>query len=304
MDEEIQLKKVKIEDYELLDKYYRLRRPETADSNLFDLYLWNNLDDSRYFVESEGICFVAKDNKGKYFSVSPACKRENLYKYFKKTEKYFNEVLNTKLVMYVVDKEVVDTLDLNEDDYVVVYDRTYADYVYDAKKLQPFPGKSYHKKKNNLNHFKKTYDGLYEFKFLDKEDKDIIFEFLNNWSEYKKDTPEYSMIECELQGIDFVIDNKSKMDYKMAGVFVEGKMQAFTIGTYYSEEDMVYIPVEKANPTMRGLSQYICSEFLKQAYPEASKVNREDDMGIEGLRKSKLSYRPIYLVDKYTIIQK
>ena len=67
---------------------------------------------------------------------------------------------------------------------------------------------------------------------------------------------------------------------------------------------MVYIPIEKANPNIRGLYQYICSEFLVEVFPEAAKENREDDMGLEGLRKSKQSYNPIYMVEKYTIIQK
>ena len=67
---------------------------------------------------------------------------------------------------------------------------------------------------------------------------------------------------------------------------------------------MVYLPVEKANPEIRGLYQYICSQFLITAFPNAGKENREDDMGLEGLRKSKLSYNPIYMVEKYTIIQK
>ena len=67
---------------------------------------------------------------------------------------------------------------------------------------------------------------------------------------------------------------------------------------------MVYLPVEKANPEIRGLYQYICSQFLITAFTGAGKENREDDMGLEGLRKSKLSYNPIYMVEKYTIIQK
>ena len=46
------------------------------------------------------------------------------------------------------------------------------------------------------------------------------------------------------------------------------------------------------------------SEFLKEVFPMAGKVNREDDMGLDGLRKSKESYNPIYMIEKYTIIQK
>ena len=69
--------------------------------------------------------------------------------------------------MYLVDKEALEILDLSEDEYVIVPDRTYFDYVYDAQKLRTFSGKKYHKKKNHLNAFKKEYEGRYEFKISD-----------------------------------------------------------------------------------------------------------------------------------------
>ena len=55
--------------------------------------------------------------------------------------------------MYVVDKQALNTLQLSEEDYVIVEDRTYADYVYDAEKLRTFSGKKFHKKKNNYNNY-------------------------------------------------------------------------------------------------------------------------------------------------------
>lgn len=74
-------------------------------------------------------------------------------------------------------KAAVDLLQLPEDEYVVVPDRTYADYVYDAEKLRTFSGKKYHKKKNHLNAFKREYEGRYEFKFLSKKDEPEILAF-------------------------------------------------------------------------------------------------------------------------------
>ena len=90
--------------------------------------------------------WVAKSEDGQYYSSIPCCKDEDLKECFLETQKYFNEVLQKKLVMYVVDKAAVDLLQLPEDEYVVVPDRTYADYVYDAEKLRTFSGKKYHKK--------------------------------------------------------------------------------------------------------------------------------------------------------------
>ena len=155
-----------------------------------------------------------------------------------------------------------------------------------------------------VNYFKKNYEGRFEFRLLTKEDKDSIIDYLRRWASFKEGTPEYEMIEDELNGISFVIDHMDSMEFKMAGVLVDGKLAAFTIGNYYEADKLVYINVEKADPSIRGLYQCICSEFLIQAFPDAELVNREDDMGLEGLRKSKMSYHPIKLVEKYTIMQK
>lgn len=301
---EYHLQDIKLEDYKYLDKYYQMRRPETADSNLLNLYLWSNCYPTKYFSNDKGIMWVAKSDNGQYYSSIPCCKKEDLKECFYDTVEYFNTKLNKKLVMYVVDKDAVDTLNLSEEEYLIIPDRTYADYVYDAEKLRSFPGKKYHGKKNHLNAFKKQNEGRYRFEFLSGKNLTEINDFLTEWKKNKQHTEEQKFIESEAIGINYILQNEEVFDYKIGGVYIDDKLEAFTIGTYYEKEDMVYIPVEKANPEIRGLYQYICSEFLKQAFPTAGKENREDDMGLEGLRKSKLSYHPLYLVEKYTIIQK
>ena len=152
--EEYNLQEIRIEDYNIIKEYYQMRRPETADSNILDLYIWLNCYPTWYFTNDKGLMWVAKSEDGQYYSSIPCCKDEDLKECFLETQKYFNEVLQKKLVMYVVDKAAVDLLQLPEDEYVVVSDRTYADYVYDAEKLRTFSGKKYHKKKNHLNAFK------------------------------------------------------------------------------------------------------------------------------------------------------
>ena len=248
--------------------------------------------------------WVAKSEDGQFYSAIPCCRNEDLRECFLETQEYFNNCLKKKLTMYVVDKEAVEILDLPKDEYVVVPDRTYFDYIYDAEKLRTFSGKKYHGKKNHLNAFKRDYEGRYEFKILTKNNEKEILDFIDKWKITKEHSQEHEFIDSEAKGVKFLLDNEEYLDYKMAGVYIDGELKAFTIGNYYKEEDMVYIPVEKADHNIRGLYQYICSEFLKEVFPMAGKVNREDDMGLDGLRKSKESYNPIYMIEKYTIIQK
>lgn len=300
----INIKNITIENYPEINQYFGLRRPETSDSNILDLYLWANCYPTWYYCTDKALIWIAKSEDGTYYSSIPCCRQEDIKEAFYETESFFNQILGKKLTMYVVDKAAIEQLELPEDKYIVVRDRAYDDYIYDAEKLRTLSGRKYHKKKNHLNSFKREYEGRYEFKLLDFANKNEIYEFLQKWTDLKKDAAQREYIEYEARGIEEVFAYYDILQFKIGGVYVDGKLEAFTIGKYYPEENMVYISVEKANPDIRGLYAYINNEFLIQAFPMASKVNREDDMGIENLRKAKESYYPIYMIEKYTIIQK
>ncbi|EPZ55659.1 hypothetical protein H477_3018 [[Clostridium] sordellii ATCC 9714] len=66
---------------------------------------------------------------------------------------------------------------------------------------------------------------------------------------------------------------------------------------------MAVIHIEKANPEIRGLYPYINQQFLVNEFPDVELVNREEDLGLEGLRKAKLSYHPCKFVEKYTVTE-
>ena len=91
---------------------------------------------------------------------------------------------------------------------------------------------------------------------------------------------------------------------KIGGIYIDGTLQAFSIGVRSESESMAIIDVEKANPDIDGLYQIINREFLVSEFPDVDLVNREDDIGIEGLRRSKLSYYPCGFENKYILRQK
>ena len=97
--EEYNLQEIRIEDYNIIKEYYQMRRPETADSNILDLYIWLNCYPTWYFTNDKGLMWVAKSEDGQYYSSIPCCKDEDLKECFLETQKYFNEVLQKKLVM-------------------------------------------------------------------------------------------------------------------------------------------------------------------------------------------------------------
>lgn len=79
---------------------------------------------------------------------------------------------------------------------------------------------------------------------------------------------------------------------------IDGKMQALTVGGQLNLDTAV-VHIEKANTNFRGLYQAINNEFCRNMPDSTEFVNREEDMGIPNLRKAKLSYKPVKMIEKY-----
>ena len=130
-----------------------------------------------------------------------------------------------------------------------------------------------------------------------------MWRFLDLWREQKGDNVE-EHLDYEVKGIHEILKNCSSLSIRMGGIYIDGNLEAFTIGSYNAREDMAIIHIEKANPEIRGLYQFINQQFLIHEFADTSLVNREDDLGLEGLRKAKLSYNPIGYARKYQVIQR
>lgn len=299
-----QLHTIEIEDYEKLKKYFALRPARTCESIANSSFIWRDYYGAKYYINEYGIVLLYDVGEG-IFTSSPLCKKEDIKKCVEDMRTYFNEVLGKKLVMYVVDEDTVDALEGMENVYKIEEDRRYFDYIYDAEKLRSLSGKKYHKKKNHLNAFLKEYEGRYETRVLGSSDIEIIYEFLDRWHEARDIKDDYNRDDFEVAGIKKFLKEfgsvKEEMNMEMLGVFIDGTLEAFTLGTYLKDLQMVFVHVEKANPDIRGLYVFVNQQFQSRCFPEAKLVNREDDMGLEGLRQAKMSYNPVYFEKKYMV---
>lgn len=299
------LHELKIIDYNMLKWYYSFRATGTCENVILDSYIWKDYYETKYFYNDKGLIWIM-NNRKEVFSITPLCKIEDIKQCFSDAQNYFNNELGIKLKMYLVDEEAVQALDLNEEEFTVAEERDYFDYIYDAEKLRTLSGKPYHKKKNHVNAFYKGYNGEWEYKELGNDNREEIYEFLDIWNKERNilDTGGYNTIGYELEGIKYILENRDKIPSYIGGIYINGKLEAFSIGSFIKAEETAYIHIEKANPNIRGLYNAINQQFLINAFPNAKYVNREDDMGLEGLRKAKMSYRPVNLLKKYTIVQK
>lgn len=301
--ENYELYSMELKDYEKLKKFFALRPARTCESIVTNSFIWKDYYQAKYYINKYGIVFLYYlDNE--VFTSSPLCKSQDLKACIEDMEKYFNQVLGKKLLLYVADEDTVNALKDMTDKYEIEEDRRYFDYVYDGEKLRTLSGKKYHKKKNHVNGFLKEYGDRYEARRLCCSDRELIFTFLDKWHKARDIQDEYNRDKYEIEGIKYLLQDCSKVDMEMYGVFIDGELQAFTLGTYLKDLKMVFVHVEKANPEIRGLYPFINQQFQRDCFPEAELVNREDDMGLDGLRQAKMSYNPLYMEKKYTIRQR
>ncbi len=299
----LEFKKLEAEDVEKLTKYYGRRRDMTCDSVILDSFLWARFYEVEFAVCDERALFWKMQVDGKTYASLPVCALEDMPKYFAVLEQYFNEKLHQPLEIYLADEAAVEYLNLSPESYSVEELPDAKDYLYSAEKLKKLSGKKLHKKKNHLNSFLKEYEGRFEYRTVCCSDRDDVWQFLGQWRVQKGQEVD-GHLDPEVEGIHQILNNCSVFDVRMGGVYIDGKLEAFSIGSINPVENMAIIHIEKANPDIRGLYQYINQQFLINEFPDAEIVNREDDMGLPGLRRAKESYDPIGFARKFRIIQK
>ena len=188
------------------------------------------------------------------------------------------------------------------DKFYIEEDRDAFDYIYEADSLRTLAGRKNSKKRNHLNYFLKEYENRCEYKSLDKEDFPNCLKLVEDWQFDKDITDE---VVNEYQTIKKIFDDYNFLSeyIKVGGVYIDGVLKAFSVGSLVNQ-DTVVIHIEKADAEIRGLYPFIMQQFLLNEFSEVKYVNREDDMGLENIRKSKMSYHPCCFVKKYKFIKK
>lgn len=177
-------------------------------------------------------------------------------------------------------------------------DRDNWDYVYDREKLATLSGRKYHSKKNHYNAFIKEHPD-YVYEEINASNKDDCIAFGKAWCAQRAETD--PSIKCEACAIEEGLNNMEFLKIRGGLIRLDGQVKAFTFGEKVSEHTAV-VHVEKADPDIRGLFTAINKDFVQNAWPDVQFINREEDMGKEGLRKAKESYNPIFMVKKYNTI--
>lgn len=180
------------------------------------------------------------------------------------------------------------------DRYHIIPSRDSFDYIYLQKDLAELSGKKYHAKRNHISAFSKKYDWHYED--ITEENIQKVRICAEKWYNENSDRlDKYALVERD--GVLKVLQNMDYLKVSGGAIFVKDEAVAFTLGTPIN--DRVFdIFAEKALPEFAEGYAVINNRFAKQL-SGYKYINREDDMGLEGLRRAKLSYKPAVILEKY-----
>lgn len=168
------------------------------------------------------------------------------------------------------------------------------DYVYLSRDLIELRGRKFHKKRNHINSFLKQYEYTYEPIGRDNIDECIRLEL-----EWFRERGRKKGLEEEKAAIIEALNNFDALGLVGGAIRVDGSIQAFAIGELLNP-DMAMIHFEKGNTDYDGIYPLINQQFTEHAFSHVTYINRQEDMGIPGLRRAKRSYNPVKMVNKYT----
>lgn len=302
----IELNRLTLEDSKKMLRYTDLRPLYVSERQYVNQFIWQEYYDTHYYCNDTYMVCVTGEKKGNS-PMMPLCRLEDIPNVFQEIKEHWNTVLQKPLTMTHIDEpflEVLKEIPGFQDDFDIIEDRDSFDYIYNAEKLKTLSGRAYHKKKNHLNSFLKNYAGRYEYRTICCSYLKDVINFHNCWLNNRSYEDKHNSIRVEENGIHKIVENCKILDTHIGGVYIDNKLEAFSIGTYAPEIECAFIHIEKANINIPGLYNYINQQFLAHSFPDAKIVNREDDLGQQGLRKAKLSYQPIKLEKKFIVKQK
>ncbi len=289
----MEFKPFRIEDREYIDGFFGEHHYEQADCSFATLFLWQEAYGTRWAVKDDALFIRAGFGKDTFF-MPPFCKEGAD---FSKALDSVREELSAEGLPFHIKsaspwvKEQMEAAHPGR--YTFTADRDNWEYVYKTQDLLTLPGKAFRMKKNHLNGFLRQYSD-YVYEPVTKDNLQSAAEGISEWFAAR------GHIEEEERAITTMLANWEALSMKGAMIRIYGKVEAFTAGTLLNER-VAHIFFEKANPDIRGLYQAINRDFLSHEFAETEFVNREEDMGVPGLRQAKTEYNPDHFAEKYDV---
>lgn len=272
----MEYKQIEPQDIEIISKHLS-NAHRICDFTIGTLFGWRSFYDFRYCIE-DGRMYVKS-------------LRDNCY-----LPPFDQDV--DKFIQHIGGKGLISPV---PQDMLPLFDKVgkaeklenWSDYLYNAQDIITLAGKKYHSKRNFITRFESTYD--WSFRRVEKHDLLNVEKFIKSIE--IGDSGETASYEHK--ATISTLAYMDKLNLFGAVLVAEGEIVGFSSGEICG--DTLFVHTERANREYIGSYEKLVNAFAKEFGAGCKYINREEDLGIEGMRKSKQSYQPVALLDKYTI---
>lgn len=286
-------KKLELEDIPKILPFLNSFSSHLSDFTIGGLFMWRDYFNIEYLIKDESL----------FFKLDLA-ERKNMFTFpigidFRKNIEFlkkYSTLNNLPLIFSIISDKELSILKENYEIVDIKNERAWEDYFYLSEDLIELKGRKFNTQRNHINKFIRTYPE-YQLVEINKDNINLAIDFLINfYKEYEKT----SSISIEEKNITFeLLDNYFK--YNMLGgmLKVDDKIIGISVGEIIN--DTLFIHTEKADRNYLGVYQMLNNEFAKHYGENTTYINREEDVGDEGLRRAKLMYNPVELLKKYIV---
>lgn len=285
----LSLKKIGLEDIKILKAFFEAYPERQCDRSAGATAMWREYFGNSYTV-IDGTLVLSSGSK----FVFPIGR--NINNALDEIEKHCKEN-NIPMVLCTVNQKELSLISERYSNFEADADRDWFDYLYEKDAMLNLTGKKYATPRNHINKFKKLYQN-WSFEPVNGANIHDLIEFTRNFTFHaEKD-------DSALQELQMCIEVLENYDiYGMLGgvLKVDGKTVGYSIGEIVG--DTLFCHIEKADISFHGAYQMLTNQYLQMyaSGDDVKYVNREEDCGDEGLRKSKMSYHPVELIEKNTV---
>jgi hypothetical protein len=290
----LEFKEVTITDKQKIDQYLSKQENSVSELTFANLFMWR-VPYQIHWAESNGCMLASYEKNGELgiaFPIGGGDHRAAL----EEALAYFR-TQNRQPLFYLYSEFAHEFMKTHYDGTVLITnDEGANDYVYLTTDLIELPGKKYHQKRNHISAFYKMYP--YSYEKLTPENIPECIELFEEWYRTRMDTPD---IHDDLEAKRALFSHYEELGVIGGLIRVLGEVAAVDVGEALNSNTFV-VHAEFAHANLRGAFAVINQEFARHECAKYTYINREEDMGIEGIRRAKRSYYPVMMAKKYRAV--
>lgn len=293
MSSEIKFRKPTLDDVDFLRGFFLNSNVNACDYSAANIFLWSEVNNIEISYNEE-VLYIRYLLDGEFYYTFPIT--SNSIKSAIENIEEFADSNGIEIKFAIIEEGMFEVLEkIYPGKFKVEYNRDYFDYVYLRENLVNLSGRKYHGKKNHINKFKKNYE-RWSYESITNDNIDECIEMVNIWC-MENDCAEIQSKLNEIQVVKKALQCFDGLKLKGGLIRAGNRIVAITMGEELNKDTFV-VHFEKAFSSVQGAYPIINQQFVLNELEKYKYVNREEDLGIEGLRKAKESYNPEFYVKK------